>query len=283
VLLLFTTGSACGKSVEESTEAATDASACAVYEEACGADECCVGLACVEHPDGARCEADTSSACSGRGERCADGCCPGLSCYSDSDETWYCDDADKCLGLGSSCDGSESQFPCCGTTVCAQGICQETYCADWGEPCSSVDCCDGLTCHSSSEEHWSCEPANSCIALGSDCDIEPWPCCDGGECNGYSCQTAGCMGVREPCNDDCCEGLVCDHGPQGPGDFGACQPAGWCTPLGDPCDDDTPKCCSGGECIDGACEFTGDTDDSDSSSGTTGDHDPEGTSDTTGP
>lgn len=140
--------------------------------------------------------------CAEVGEDCSEiDCCNGLACQV-SDSTCV---EQECQEAGDICEFDEN---CCGDLLCVGSICAPPACAEVGEDCSEIDCCNGLACR----EADSICVEQECQHIGEICEFDE-NCCGRLVCIGGYCDHPGgeCAEIGEVCEDswDCCDELVC--------------------------------------------------------------------------
>lgn len=216
----------------------------------CGADEVCIGAACLPSacgaatcPIGQGCSAGAcvTSKClgitCGIGESCVAGTCRPTSCSAQACRPGeHCVDercvSAACVGVtcpaGTVCAGGACAPQSCPGVICASGLacidgqCQDTRCAGVACP-NGTQCVAGL-CYPTSCGGAPCPSPQACLqgvctdprcvdatcATGSRCVAGQCQACPGGQC----CSAAESCGVNGACQRPCTDGAL-----------GACQPA----------------------------------------------------------
>ena len=265
--------------------------ACNGTGQCCSGLECSGGECTVPcRPAAASCS-QTSDCCPGSGLNCSGGACmyacseggdicnaPGHSCCEGAGLT--CNGVtcmQGCSAEGGSCSGAGTS--CCEGFACNNGTCNaNATCKLESEACNETgDCCEGFCTGGI---------CAACVPQGSSCGGGE-TCCEGYACNGDTCEAVACLEQDDVCaqNSECCPDLFCTspfpacmrppckrvkticttcvQSGNGCGEGETCcgglacnNESGTCTAcgenIGDSCDLDTP-CCSGLDCIDGAC------------------------------
>ena len=135
-------------------------------------------------------------------------------------------------------------------------------CAEVGEDCSEIDCCNGLAC----QESDSTCVEQECQEAGDICEFDE-NCCGDLLCVGSLCTPPDgeCVHQGEICeiSDECCGNLICV-------DYYCATPDGECADIGEWCED-SEECCGKLICDGNYCTYrlpnTGVADGSSGSSG----------------
>ncbi|HET9659527.1 MAG TPA: hypothetical protein VFP05_04300 [Thermomicrobiales bacterium] len=147
-------------------------------------------------------------------------------------------DGTCCTGNGTCCSNN------CVDGVCVGGL--VPICAEVGESCAEVDCCNGLACQVADS---TCVE-QECQEAGDICEFDE-NCCGDLLCVGSLCTPPDgeCAELGEICevSDDCCDELVCV-------DYFCAIPDGECIGLGEICEV-SAECCDELVCVDYFCGY----------------------------